>query len=59
MLRDGVYMTEEPTSLALEGVYVAATGRLHARAVLGQPGQLRLPLNESESVAVRDSSEYR
>ena len=55
LLRDGVYLTEEPTALTLDGVYVAATGQLHARASPAG-GQLRLPLNESEA---QDLPEYR
>jgi hypothetical protein len=57
LLRDGVYMTEEPEVLKLTGVYVAATGRLHAHV---QParGPLTVPLG-GNSTDQQDSADYR
>jgi hypothetical protein len=51
-------MTEESTVFDLEGVYVAATGRMHMRASpAGEP--LKLPLNDSDLAAVEHLPEYR
>jgi hypothetical protein len=57
LLRDGVYMTEEPEVLKLAGVYVASTGQLHARV---QPvkGPIFLPVEENSTVD-RDTPDYR
>ena len=55
-MREGLYLAEEPELLKLSGVYVAATGRLHAQAQLAG-GQLVIPL--AGNVSDMDTQEYR
>ena len=47
VLRDGVYLTEDDAVLQLAGVYVVATGRIHAVAQPVSPA-LRLGLEPSD-----------
>ncbi len=55
-LREGLYLAEEPELLKLSGVYVAATGRLHAQAELaGGPIVVPLAGNASDM----DTADYR
>lgn len=57
LLRDSMYMTEEPEALKLAGVYVAATGHLHARM---QPvaGPISVSI-EDNATQPRETPEYR
>ncbi len=55
--REGLYLAEEPELLKLAGVYVAATGRLHAQADLaGGPIVIPLAGNASD---IMDTQDYR
>ncbi|CAL8462582.1 g2115 [Coccomyxa elongata] len=55
--REGLYLAEEPELLKLAGVYVAATGRLHAQADLAG-GPIVIPLAGNASDVV-DTQDYR
>lgn len=55
-LKEGLYLAEEPELLKLSGVYVAATGRLHAQAQLAGP-QIVIPL--AGNASDMDTQEYR
>ena len=50
LTREGLTLTEDPEVFKLVGVYVAATGRLHAR-VEPDAGPLMVSLAENETAA--------